>query len=291
MYACTVDESFVNARCYRCMRRWDVFACDQCGVMFAKGRGLKDCTGRVNVFCTRQCFAESIRNGAVGTKMRLTCLARHGAENPLQSPEINVRVRRTAHERYGSACAATSPTRVHVTRATKLARYGDESWSNREQSRVTTLKNHGVPHVVGLVDSVKAAANSPEACRRRHETMKRNGTYARSRPEDSLHTALVEAFGQEHVERFVNLNGWELDFHVKTHDVHVQLDGAYWHGLNDARTSSGPRACSIARTVQRDRARVAWFEAHGHRLVRASDTYVSRNGHSPVIEAIKNCGA
>lgn len=115
--------------------------------------------------------------------------------------------------------------------------------------------------------------NTPDACRKRHETMKRNGTYRKSRPEDELYKYLVQRFGDVERQRYVN--GWPIDFYVPSVDAYVQLDGVYWHGLDkpieQIRQSSRPRDRQIVKKWETDRAQGAWFAAREMRLVRITD--------------------
>lgn len=75
-------------------------------------------------------------------------------------------------------------------------------------------------------------ANSPEANKKRFETLKRTGKLFTSKPELELLRLLQEKFGNNNVEHHVQIDGYRIDFYVKSIDAYVQLDGIYWHGLN-----------------------------------------------------------
>lgn len=51
-------------------------------------------------------------------------------------------------------------------------------------------------------------------------------------PEESLKVQLVRRFGEQDVEHHVIVDGYRIDFFVKSINTYIQLDGTYWHGLN-----------------------------------------------------------
>lgn len=106
-----------------------------------------------------------------------------------------------------------------------------------ESCRNTCVERYGVPSFL-LRDEVKEkarlASRSKQALRRRHETMKRNGTYGTgsSKAEDTFYAHLIKVFGDENVFRHVQLYEHDVDFYVASIDTYVQFDGVYWHGLD-----------------------------------------------------------
>ena len=145
--------------------------------------------------------------------------------------------------------------------------------------KVTTKKRFGVESMFKL-DRVHQLANTPEKCRQRHETMKRNGSYFNSKSEHSFHNLLMELFGEENVQRQVVVNKWPIDFYVKTIDSFVQFDGEYWHGLDrplvEIMQFKTPRDKTILRKYQIDREQDNWFRDHDLRLVRITDKQFER---------------
>lgn len=118
--------------------------------------------------------------------------------------------------------------------------------------------------------------NSVEACAKRHQTMKRNGTYQKSLPEDALYVYLCEKHGYQNVERNAWVNDrWPIDFYIKDIDTYVQLDGVYWHGLNRPieiiAAYKNKRDIVIHRKWMTDREQDRWFVEQGMKLVRLTD--------------------
>lgn len=111
-------------------------------------------------------------------------------------------------------------------------------------------------------------AHTPEAERRRFETLKHRGKLWSSIPEQYLHEILCQHFGVGDVEHHVIHDGFRIDFYVKSIDTYIQCDGLYWHGLTapyEALTGT-PKA-----KYDRDRQCDAHFASHGLRLVRITD--------------------
>jgi len=140
----------------------------------------------------------------------------------------------------------------------------------------TNLSRYGVENVSQLAYA-KQRANSVNACIKRHETMKRNGTYGKSRSEDRFHEFLCVNFGEDNVVRQVLIENtkWAIDFYVKTIDTYIQFDGAFWHGLDrpidvikEFKTS---RDRVICHKYDTDREQDKWFKINNKRLVRIID--------------------
>lgn len=118
--------------------------------------------------------------------------------------------------------------------------------------------------------------NTPEACAKRHQTMKVNGTYRKSSVEDALYEYLCDKHGVEQVVRNVWVNDkWPIDFYVKEIDTYVQLDGVYWHGLDrpievvaEHRTK---RDVQIHKKWLTDRKQDQWFSECQLNLIRLTD--------------------
>jgi DNA-directed RNA polymerase subunit RPC12/RpoP len=107
-----------------------------------------------------------------------------------------------------------------------------------------------------------------------HETRKRNGTYAKSSGEDALYKFLCEKIGQFDIERQVNVNGWRIDFHIKSVDLYVQYDGIYYHGLDVtfdvlvSRATLRGKSIGVLTTFLRDCEQRDWFIQNKLKLLR-----------------------
>lgn len=140
------------------------------------------------------------------------------------------------------------------------------------KQQATVLARFGVKSVLSLPE-VHFLANTPEKCRQRHETMKRNGSYFNSKSEDAFYEWLVLQFGN--VERQVVVNKWPIDFYVKSIDTYVQFDGEYWHGLDrsleEIMRFKTPRDRTILLKYQIDRRQDEWFHKNNLKLIRVTD--------------------
>lgn len=145
--------------------------------------------------------------------------------------------------------------------------------------KAVTKERYGVESML-MLPEVRALANTPEKCRQRHETMKRNGSYFNSRSEDAFYGWLVGRFGEDDVERQVVVSKWPIDFHVKSIDTYVQFDGEYWHGLDrpleEIMKFKTPRDQTIMRKFQIDREQDVWFAENSLRLIRVTDKQFKR---------------
>lgn len=128
-----------------------------------------------------------------------------------------------------------------------------------EQKKMTCVERYGVPFV-SQVGDVK---------QKKHLTRKQNGTYGMSYAEGRFYTFLCDHYGSDAVERQVIVNGWSIDFYIKSTKTWVQFDGVYWHGLMYAYSelTVGQRV-----VYDKDRAQDSWFLARGMQLVRITDT-------------------
>ena len=195
-------------------------------------------------------------------KVKQTSLARYGVEHPSMAPAVQARRKQTNNQRYGVD---------HYVQTVEFA----------AKCNVTNVERLGVPWPMQSTE-VKAKVNWKASAQRRHETMKQNGTYARTEtaPENTCYVALCELFGAANVVRHPIVNGWDIDFYVAGPDAYVQLDGVYWHGLDRPieviKQFKHPRDVAIYGTWLRDAQRASWFASSGLKLINVTDKLVVR---------------
>jgi hypothetical protein len=229
-----------------------VFRCDSCNDLFARRKRKLH-----NAFdmCSKSCYRRENAAGGMIRKHTTQAFLRENGVGTIGHEMMQKRRERTCIERYG-------------------VRHGSQSTDVQQRFMNTLLKRYGVVSSF-LTPKAVVAKHDPRNNVKRHETMKRNGTYGKSRPEDGLYAILCERFGADNVERQVVVNGWSIDFYVHTIDTYIQLDGVYWHGLDRPRhvleSSMSPRDAVILRTYQIDQEQNAWFRDNGLRLVRITD--------------------
>jgi len=279
-----------------------LYRCDQCGIEFK--RYVKDAL-EVHL-CSRACVSEATKRGGaiwrktsqtcmqrlgvetpfasseVMTKQRQTCIERYGVENVNQIPEVQKRTKQTCIERYGVENVLSSPQFRERVKATLIERYGTNHPQRipevQERTQRTNVERYGVKNTL-LLEHARERCNSPASHEKRYETMKRNGTYGHSKPEDHLYTLLINHFGADDVERQVVppecTKQWMIDFHVKSLDLYIQLDGVYWHGLDRPidviAEGLTKRDVQIYHKYLTDRAQDEWFRTRGLKLLRLTD--------------------
>ncbi len=275
-----------------------LYTCDQCGKEFK--RYVKD--ARDVHLCSTKCVSDaSKKGGVIWLKTSKTCMDRLGVETPFASSVVMDKHRRTCFERYGVENVMQVASVQAKTKQTNLDRYGVENVlalgeirqkaektllerygsahpqqisEVRERTKQTNLERYGVENTLQLLVT-RERSNSLEAHAKRHQTMKQNGTYGKSKPEDDFYEALCIQFGVVDVDRQVTIHKWPIDFYVKSIDTYVQLDGVYWHGLDrpieviaEHRT---PRDEQIHKKWITDREQDQWFVNHDLKLVRVTD--------------------
>lgn len=255
----------------------------------------------------------SWQNEDVKKRIKDTMIERYGADSPLRVPEIrasieadNVRKygvkhvwesaaireksKQTMIERYGVDNPQKSEIIQEKTRNTCLDRYGvDNVFSSttiQEKIRLNCIKNHGVEHSSQRLDvklkkiatcrqkfGVDHHMQSPEIQRRMVKTFFMKGKGFVSKVELRCLNQLREIFGD--VEHQVSINGWLIDFYVKSVDTYVQFDGVYWHGhLLTEEQRNNPvtkRDKDIVTKWFRDLEQIEWFSRNEKKLVRITD--------------------
>jgi len=262
-------------------KRVSVFVCDQCGIEYK--RKYSKCHVGVQIsFCSKQCKYDATKRGGI-------IYPHH-----LFTPETREKAEQTYIERYGvpfGKLATLDDIKQKIV-VTTLKNYGvsnvlklqstieahrtvcRENGNEINQKRVNTcLEKYGVP-VAMQAEEVKSKIDYHEIAQKSHDTMKRNGTFKKSGPENKLYELLCEKFGNDNVERQTKVNGWAIDFYIKTIDLYIQLDGVYWHGLDrpieDIKKFEHKRDSVIYTTYMRDIEQVMWFKENNKRLVRGN---------------------
>jgi len=213
----------------------------------------------------------------VEAKRLETCLALYGGNAATSDFDVRAKVKLTCDTKFGGGVLCDDSIRAQFN-ATMLERHG-ALWP--AQSPTILAKQHQTnvercgKAIPFLTDEAKAKAQSPEAKLKRHLTMKRNGTYGKSKPEDRLYEVLCELFGEDDVERQAWVKRWPIDFYVKSIDTYVQYD-SYWHGfkngvlrdINEVAEGKTNRDVQIHRKMLTDIAQREYFVKQGMRLVR-----------------------
>lgn len=221
-----------------------VCKCDSCEQEFHVTDHVKQKALRTYHFCSRKCKNLAQQSGgALALKQETTCLKRHGVRHGFLIPDVLKRTLESSHSQLAENKRSLSLKEFHVNRPT--------NWTS--------------------------PGNTLEACVKRHQTMKRNGTYRKSSVEDALYEHLCVQWNIENVIRNVFVNQrWPIDFYIKSIDTYVQLDGIYWHGLDrpieEIMKFRTKRDVQIYKKWLTDREQDRWFNEHGLKLVRLTDS-------------------
>lgn len=149
-------------------------------------------------------------------KAQETLFSRYGVYHYNELPEMRERLRQLATKEEVKRRAA-------IASQTKLDKYGDENFNNREKAAETCLKRYGVSNVSQL----------PYIIQKIFETKRRNGTVNTSKPEEELYEKLVEEYGQENVLRQYKDKlryPFRCDFYIKSEDLFIELNAHWTHG-------------------------------------------------------------
>lgn len=181
---------------------------------------------------------------------------KYGVKRPSQLKFVKEKLRLSAQNQHKKGTlVAGIQSRYGVDNAMQI-----ESIKTKQQD--TTFERFGVRCVLQL-PWIKSKVVSNETIAKRHKTMKENGTYQKSKPEDMMYEALVELFGEENVARQHKIENFSIDFFIKPRNLCVQVDGSYWHGtektFEELYANASPRTANIILTKNNDRKQNTMF--------------------------------
>jgi len=194
---------------------------------------------------------------------------RYGFENPMDSKEIRNKIEKTNVEKYGSINPFGSNKIKEKIKKTNLKKYGVEyplqNKKVQEKTKKTNLEKYGVEN----------PTQNKEIQKKVHETKKRNGSYGKSIQEDKYYKCLCLDYGKEDIERQKRINGWSIDFHIKSKNLYIQFDGVYYHGLDrpleEIKKFKTDTDKVIYGTMLRDIAQNKWFKNNNMTLIRVRE--------------------
>lgn len=232
-------------------------------------------------YCSKECRSDARSKGGAQYKICIqSCLKKYGVEHTTQLESTKEKSRRTCLERFGELNGYQSPESKRAIREKYGVNNVMQSPLVKQKFRQTMVKRYGVPYSMQCAD-IKKKYDQETMKRKRHETMKRNQSYSKSSIEDEFFNELCARYEKHDVNRQVEVNGWSIDFYIKSIDTYIQFDGVYWHGLDrpierivEYRT---PQEKAIHKTYLRDQEQVQWFADNGLRLVRITDSQFKSN--------------
>lgn len=280
MWTRSEKQEYISKRWNNKMfRRVDVFACDQCSGIFTKGFKSAHSTNSALTFCSKKCNKISRSTGALAKKWKKTKLEKYGVEFSSQVDGASKKMIASRIERTGAAGPSDKNSISNDKfKTTMLERYGSESPLQadvcKEKFAKTFQERHGTSNPFNN-DSpfrkreylVKGGQVGYRATAR-----KKNG-WILSKPELMLVNWLKQRYGENDVEQQKKVDHgirkpWLVDVYVKSIDTYVELDGVFWHGLDNPYEQlheSGKKA------FDRDRKQDIWFKENQMKLVRITD--------------------
>jgi hypothetical protein len=262
--------------------RWLV-KCENCAKERWVAQGARPET-KTQHWCKSCAFKKSTQTPQAIEKRKQTCLKKFGFVNAFQSPKT----KRTVKERFGVDNVFQHESVKEKIKQTTFAHYGVtcslQSPVVYEKKRQTMIERYGVEFALQS-DAIKKKIDFKAAWQKRHETLKRLGSYGSrtSKIEGLFYVELMTLFGAANVERFVLVNDWSIDFYVKSIDAYIQFDGVYWHGhnktLDELRQSTSKRSHTIACHRENDERQNLWFRDNNLRLIRVTDEEFKNGKH------------
>lgn len=279
------SKSFSKAK-----RKFGIFTCEQCSKEFERWKNLKIMLNKEVHFCTLKCAHASRKKGGIIDRQRVaTNLERHGAEYVIARPDVaremarranlppaNKKRKATMLERHGVESGLQLP---HAIAACKKANRKPETIARRRRAyEKTMLERYGVRSAFQLA-SCRIKCNTPAACEKRWKSICRSGRATTSAPEEMMADLLIARYGTDAIERHsINLSKDKresIDFHVRSLDLYIQVDGVYWHGLDrpleEVMVRQGRQGEIIRRKWHRDRALDEYCKQEDIRLARVTD--------------------
>lgn len=279
-------------------KRIMVMQCSVCNRLFERNYGKRFLKITFHI-CSCECQAKAQRlGGSLDQQKRQVFLERYGVESPLQNKEIRQKLEQTNVQRYGAKNVLGSPIILERVRQHNLEKFGVEwhtqSQNFKDKAAQTWMRHYGVDHPMKS-DEIKAKYDFKKQWIKAHETKKKNGTYAASRVEQKFYETLCDVFGASDIERQRCIKSddeaWYIDFYVASINLHIQFDGAYWHGLdrplNVIHLLTNCRDVAILRAYERDRRQDRWFFEKGLKLVRVVDVNFKQRGKLMIEELVK----
>lgn len=214
--------------------------------------------------------ANAAQSEDVKKRMQETCIERYGVSHYLKSDELRGILKK------GNADGNTAKKYKETSLKNYNVDHASQSEVVQKRMQTTCLERYGVKSTLLLPETVRKAriaSVTEEASQKRHATMKRNGTYRTSKPEERCFELLTSMF--QNVERQKRIKRWAIDFYVRDINTYIQFDGSYWHGLDrsleEIALHKNVRDVQIHKKVLTDQKQNEYFRDVGMKLVRLSE--------------------
>lgn len=230
-----------------------------------------------SLFCSKQCFWKSAKNGLVKEKRETTNLERYDVHTPSLLKECNDKMIETRIENFGTVAPIHyHPETKEKFETTMMERHGAkhplQAAGPKKKRLDTVIKKFGMDPLAMPEnrDPEILSAAGQKGYRALHKKM---GDGILSGPEKSFAKFLRERFGEKQILQQVPIyhggrKPWLIDFYIKSLDIYVEMDGVFWHGLEKPYDVLHPKQ---QKKFDSDRNQDKWFQNKNMKLVRITD--------------------
>lgn len=203
--------------------KWRSFCCLNC-----EGKGTWETHKETN---KRKYGVELTQNlDKVKNKQKKTCIRKYGIDVPMKSKEIQDKCKLIWLNNYGVDHPMKSNVIQEKIKKYFIHKYGvPYSWlipDVQQKIKITLLEKYGIDNVLKL-----PKFHNKITMQKRYNTMKLNGTFNTSKPEEELYLYIKEKFPS--VERQYNKDNrypWRCDFYIQELDCFIEYNGFQSHG-------------------------------------------------------------
>ena len=164
-------------------------------------------------------------------KSEQTNLERYGVKTNLLSDDPELNGEASILRRFGSKEAMYEYT-IAKGQKTKLEKYGDPFWFNLEQAKSTMKEKYGVDNYCEH-PNCREALIQPEVIEKRYETMRKNNSFNKSKPEEQYYQYLLTQYEEQDIVRQykdVDRYPFNCDFYIISEDKFIECNYHWTHG-------------------------------------------------------------
>ena len=109
---------------------------------------------------------------------------------------------------------------LEKTKQTKLEKYGNENYNNKEGQQQTCMERYGV----------KSFAQTDKFKEKQYITKKKNKSFNTSKPEEEIYNLLCQKFNDVKRQYKSELYPFTCDFYIPEIDTYIEYQGIWAHG-------------------------------------------------------------
>lgn len=187
-------------------------------------------------YCSKNCSAS---DPSLICKRKEGLVKKYGSDTPFTDSAVIYKRNETWMKKYGGNPLGNSEVRSHITsrpnpikgKQTCRRKYGVDNYAMttecKEKVKETCASRYG--DFACNLQYVKEAAHSPEADKKRIATMKKNGSFTTSIPEERVYAELKKRCDVERQHTDARYP-WHCDFYLPEYDMYVECNFHWTHG-------------------------------------------------------------